>query len=517
VDKRIHHEEKEETPTTDTACDEDDAPNAESTEVHKDNKLEIASSNTERCFYVDKSLRCPYKRAEGDILCSLCRECVGENKPFDHIVDDRYPSSLDRCFNVDRCTGKQCSEINIAGDIMCSKCRRICGGMEESLFKSREDSDLSTEGSSNESTSSSSTQSFEENDSYSSTGKESSDDDYDSDVSDENDADYDSFCTAYTHSQFFKLWRDWEKKTEKTDDVEESMLVRKANNNMDPKDTNGQQKAQYGRVLPQAMKKMIKILELSRVDVFLDIGHGIGNTCLHASFCAGCDSRGIEVVSSRHDIADRFRGAMMAEHNGGEMSCRPVIGNIDLRLGRLEDPANKEFLTEGVTRAYVNNFNGVFADRSSKNGDKYFLDNYIAGIFASMAPGSIMVTFHPLSLGLERDETNSSRKKHNMDESEYASFYSFEKILLGKACHTVKWNQRSGNTHDIFVYKYKRLHQSRQDSAVFLCCNPRCQNAIDAIPIPATTTNEDGRCVVNHCECGISPRARRGRESINYS
>mmetsp|Transcript_3559 Transcript_3559/g.3856 ORF Transcript_3559/g.3856 Transcript_3559/m.3856 type:complete len:370 (-) Transcript_3559:148-1257(-) len=307
------------------------------------------------------------------------------------------------------------------------------------------------------------------------------------------------------------------KRRKKTDDVEESMLVRKANNNMDPNDTKGQQKAQYGRVLPQAMKKMIKILELSRVDVFLDIGHGIGNTCLHASFCAGCDSRGIEVVSSRHDIADRFRGAMMAEHNGGEMSCRPVIGNIDLRLGRLEDPANKEFLTEGVTRAYVNNFNGVFADRSSKNGDKYFLDNYIAGIFASMAPGSIMVTFHPLSLGLERDETNSSRKKHNMDESEYASFYSFEKILLGKACHTVKWNQRSGNTHDIFVYKYKRLHQSRQDSAVFLCCNPRCQNAIDAIPIPATTTNEDGRCVVNHCECGISPRARRGQESINYS
>lgn len=504
VERRSHQE--EETPYVGTLCDEDDVSNAESAPAAA--QVEKAFSNDERCFYVHKSKQCSYKVVEGDVVCSLCKKCVDEKKPFDHISDD-YDRSLNRCFRVDRCTGKQCSGLATAGEVMCSKCRRSCGKMKESLFETCEDSDLSVEGSSKESTSSSATESSEETNSYSS--EDTTDDDYDSDESDESDVDYDSYCSAYTHNEFFKLWRDWEKKTEKTDEVEDSQLIRRANNNMDPDDTKGQQKAQYGRVLPQAMKKMIQILELRREDIFLDIGHGIGNTCLHASFCAGCDSRGIEVVSDRHDIADRFRGAMIAEHNGSELPSKPDIGNVDLRLGRLEDPKNKEFLTVGVTRAYVNNFNGVFAERSSKNGDKYFLDNYIAGIFASMAPGSIMVTFHPLSVGLDRDEANSHRKRHNMNESDYASFYSYEKILLGKACRTVKWNQRSGNTHDIFVFKYKRLHQPLRDSAAFLCCNPKCKNANDEIPIAATRINEDGRCVMNYCECKHSPRELRKR------
>ena len=504
VERRSHQE--EETPYAGTLCNEDDVSNTEG--VPAAAQVEKAFSNDERCFYVHKSKQCSYKVVEGDVLCSLCKKCVDEKKPFDHISDD-YDRSLNRCFRVDRCTGKQCSGLATAGEVMCSKCRRSCGKMKESLFETCEGSDLSVEGSSKESTSSSATESSEETNSYSS--EDTTDNDYDSDDSDESDEDYDSYCSAYTHNEFFKLWRDWEKKTEKTDEVEDSQLIRRANKSMDPDDTKGQQKAQYGRVLPQAMKKMIQILELRREDIFLDIGHGIGNTCLHASFCAGCDSRGIEVVSDRHDIADRFRGAMIAEHNGSERPSKPDIGSVDLRLGRLEDPKNKEFLTVGVTRAYVNNFNGVFAERSSKNGDKYFLDNYIAGIFASMAPGSIMVTFHPLSVGLDRDEANSYRKRHNMNESDYASFYSYEKILLGKAFRTVKWNQRSGNTHDIFVFKYKRLHQPLRDSAAFLCCNPKCKNANDEIPIAATRINEDGRCVMNYCECKHSPRELRKR------
>lgn len=232
---------------------------------------------------------------------------------------------------------------------------------------------------------------------------------------------------------------------------------------------------------------------------------------MHAAFCAGCDSRGIEVVSSRHTIAERLSGFLLREHDTKKMSSKPVIGNVDLRLGGLEDPKHKDFLTNGVTRAYVNNYNGVFADRSSKNGDKYFLDNYIAGLFASMTPGSIMVTFWPLDLGLTRDEANKLRTKYNLTASENSSFYSFEKILLGKACNTVKWKQRSGNAHSIYVYKYTRLHQSNDDSgAVFLCCNKNCPHAISSVPILATTTNEFGKCVPNHCDCKFSPRILRG-------
>lgn len=306
------------------------------------------------------------------------------------------------------------------------------------------------------------------------------------------------------------MWKNWEKKTERMDEVEDSRLIKRANNTMSPTDTDGQVKAQYGRVLPHAMKKMIKILELRREDVFLDIGHGVGNTCLHASFCIGCDSRGIEVVSDRHEIADKFRGGMYAEHNGRE-EPRPEVGKVDLRVGRLEDPDQKEFLTKGITRAYVNNFNGVFAERSSKNKDKWFLDDYISGIFASMAPGAIMVTFHPLNLGLDRESSNSLRSKHNLEQSDHASYYDSEKILLGQAFCSVKWNKRSGNTNKIYVYKYRRLHQPGHHDAVFLCSNPTCKLATDMVPIPATTVNEDGRCVINHCKCKFSPKNLRKR------
>eukprot|EP00536_Pseudo-nitzschia_multiseries_P014081 jgi/Psemu1/310573/fgenesh1_kg.654_\ len=130
-----------------------------------------------------------------------------------------------------------------------------------------------------------------------------------------------------------------------------------------------------------------------------------------------------------------------------------------------------------------------------------------------MAPGAIMVTFHPLNLGLDRDSANELRNRHDLEESEYASYYHSEKILLGKAWNSVKWNKRSGNTNEIYVYKYRRLHQPNHYDAVFLCSNPTCKLAIDMIPIPATTLNEDGRCVINHCKCKYSPKNLRKRNS----
>jgi len=36
------------------------------------------------------------------------------------------------------------------------------------------------------------------------------------------------------------------------------------------------------------------ILDLQATNLFLDIGHGIGNTCLQAAYTIGCDARGIE-------------------------------------------------------------------------------------------------------------------------------------------------------------------------------------------------------------------------------
>ena len=461
-------------------------------------QVELATSFDNMCFNVYNSERCWYKRAEGSILCRLCRICNDEGKPFDHILNDdvRKDESIifsNKCVRFDK--GKQCQNMALEGKILCNEC-----------VQSWDETEASSSGSS-------SPEEADSGDSSSATFSSGSDSG-DSHLSD--DTTYDAYCKAYTHKEFFNMWKNWEKKTERVDEVEDSRLIKRANKTMCPADTDGQVKAQYGRVLPHAMKKMIKILELRREDIFLDIGHGVGNTCLHASFCTGCDSRGIEVVTDRHEIADKFRGGMYAEHNCGE-APRPEVGKVDLRLGRLEDPEQKDFLTKGVTRAYVNNFNGVFAERSSKNKDKWFLDDYISGIFASMAPGAIMVTFHPLNLGLNRENANSLRSKHNLAESDHASYYESEKILLGQAFCTVKWNKRSGNTNNIFVYKYKRLHQPGHHDAVFLCSNPSCKMASDMVPIPATTKNEDGRCVINHCECKFSPKNLRKRSSKQTS
>ncbi len=456
---------------------------------------ERATSFDDMCFNVYKSKRCWLKRAEGSILCHKCIVCHEEGIPFDHILNDDTQGDESILFSS-QCVkfeqGKQCENMAVKGKILCKEC------IVSTKYGYSDGSGSEAESRSKNS----------DSDSSSSATFSSSEDSQDSLVSD--DTDYDAYCMAYTHKEFFKMWKNWEKKTERMDEVEDSRLIKRANNTMSPTDTDGQVKAQYGRVLPHAMKKMIKILELRREDVFLDIGHGVGNTCLHASFCIGCDSRGIEVVSDRHEIADKFRGGMYAEHNGRE-EPRPEVGKVDLRVGRLEDPDQKEFLTKGITRAYVNNFNGVFAERSSKNKDKWFLDDYISGIFASMAPGAIMVTFHPLNLGLDRESSNSLRSKHNLEQSDHASYYDSEKILLGQAFCSVKWNKRSGNTNKIYVYKYRRLHQPGHHDAVFLCSNPTCKLATDMVPIPATTVNEDGRCVINHCKCKFSPKNLRKR------
>jgi hypothetical protein len=134
-----------------------------------------------------------------------------------------------------------------------------------------------------------------------------------------------------------------------------------------------------------------------------------------------------------------------------------------------------------------------------------------------MAPGATMVTLHPLALGPSIDQANTARRKHKLPESSNASFYSVEKIVLGKACDTVKWNQKSGNENLIYVYKYTRLQQDTGTESVFLCCNPNCVLAMESVPIPATTTNDEGRCVINRCGCGVAAKMLRQRTKIRYS
>jgi hypothetical protein len=272
-----------------------------------------------------------------------------------------------------------------------------------------------------------------------------------------------------------------------------------------------------------------KILKLKLNDVFLDIGHGIGLLCLQAAYTAGCQARGIELVFGRHAVAQVFCESLKCQNE--QHPDRPA-GVVLLRHGSLEDVAHRSFLVEGVTRVFFNNFNGVFGERSEMKGKTpWFLDDYVAGLFANMQPGSILVSLHPLRLGRTRNQVNMDREKlksranknSSMEENEdkNASFFDMDEIVLGKACDTVKWRQESGCQNRIILYKYTRLEQPA-GRAVFLCSNPDCRHARDRTLIDATKEigigdgGGGGRWVINHCICGVEKKNTRSQTCKSY-
>lgn len=341
----------------------------------------------------------------------------------------------------------------------------------------------------------------------------------------------------YSLNEFKQMWEFAEEDFGvTTEEIEDGNLVRGANNRMNNKDSVAQTKAQYGRILPEAMDKVFReVLELKPDDVFVDIGHGIGNTMMQASYTFGCESRGVEVVENRNFVAQRFRDNLkwQREVHQERDGRHTEPGRIRFQHGRLEEPRHREFLTvnskykdmgdgrtTGTIKAFANNFNGVFADRCARAKQTYFLDHYISGIFALMKPGSIMVTLHPLlDMPPPLSVVTANRKRHKLKTSRDASFYELDQSSIGVAKDSVSWSQGGGNNKKVAVYRYKRVKQST-DEAVFLCSNLDCPNAQSKKPIPATKIVEvagEQLVVVNHCDCGISEKSFRQRRPVDYT
>ena len=390
-------------------------------------------------------------------------------------------------------------------------------------------------------------------------------------VSDNEEEGEEPFPRPYRDHDYAKILKDLEDYTqEATRDLEETKAVRGANYAMNRKDSLDQGKAQYGRLLTRAIRMLNKkVLRINKDDVFLDIGHGIGTVCFQVACTTGCTARGIEVVEHRHRISliakgyfedahqaskklyesgDKFDRSnkhraypdtihrLLKEHEdridrGEESEDRRgvypyIMGDIDLRRGRLEDPMHRDFLSRNVTKAYLNNFNGVFAERS--NTQLYFLDHYCAGLFALMKPGSVLVTFHKIDLGRSRSESNEIRRQHGLPESDNASFFEMETIPLGRMKHCVTWCQDSSNSAIVYVHKYTRVDQPAYDPSsggVWLCTNINCPFSNHDTPLEATKRvqmNGEERIVINNqCECGSAgnkrlrdrPRRRQARAS----
>ena len=75
------------------------------------------------------------------------------------------------------------------------------------------------------------------------------------DSSEDDDSNEGTEGRPYRFKEFMRMWHECEEYFgEMTDEIESTRRVRGANSRMSPEDTNGQLKAQYGRLLPRAMK-----------------------------------------------------------------------------------------------------------------------------------------------------------------------------------------------------------------------------------------------------------------------
>jgi len=95
-----------------------------------------------------------------------------------------------------------------------------------------------------------------------------------------------------------------------TETIEKGRLVKEGNAKVA---TGGQTVAMYGRIKMDATEKIFDLLELRSTDVFIDIGHGIGNAVLQAAFTRGCESRGIELQHFRNLVATQFDEVLQQE------------------------------------------------------------------------------------------------------------------------------------------------------------------------------------------------------------
>ena len=322
--------------------------------------------------------------------------------------------------------------------------------------------------------------------------------------------------------------------------------VRGANSTVSRSDSKTQARAQYGRILFDATERLFRnVLELNRDDVFLDVGHGVGNTVLQAAFVHQCEARGIEVIADRNALAVSFEDSLekLRKRHLAEKDVDYQIGSIDLVYGSMEDRAHRTFLTRTndsdssqetttttntnsrVIKAFCNNYNAVFSDRSAKARTKIHLDDVLAGLFAQMPVGSVLATFHRLNMMGDRDETEKRRQERGLSVASHLgneSFYRLEEMSLGMERDSVSWSSR--HDKELIVFKYTRLAQASSNEAVFLCSNADCERAQQGEAIPATKVahmdySKEEVLVMNSCDCNaVGTMSRRRRDpNVNYA
>ena len=72
------------------------------------------------------------------------------------------------------------------------------------------------------------------------------------------------------------------------------------------------------------------------------------------------------------------------------------VGKIDLQEGDFTLKQNERFIVAS-NKIFVNNANEIFAARCTNAGTRASLDNYVASLFARMAPNTVMITLEKIT------------------------------------------------------------------------------------------------------------------------
>ena len=79
-------------------------------------------------------------------------------------------------------------------------------------------------------------------------------------------------------------------------------------------------------------QKIFDITGLNRNEIFLDIGHGIGNAPIQAAVILGCEARGLELVEDRFLESCKIRDSILTTLKNNIQVCIPMP-NYQLLLG----------------------------------------------------------------------------------------------------------------------------------------------------------------------------------------
>lgn len=274
----------------------------------------------------------------------------------------------------------------------------------------------------------------------------------------------------YTFHEYTDMLSKIEDSTGKTiEDVEHGSLVKGSNNKTSKENTTTQDKAMYGRTCHTLAEYLFtEIFRLKYFHVFVDIGHGIGTLCLHASMTRGCESRGIELCDKRYFLSkDVYLHEMKRLHTH---RTNRLFREVSLRHGMLEEPEQRSFITEG-DKVFCNNFNDVFGCRSTHKVG-FSPNDFISGLFCLMKHKAEMVTLCQLVLPPSKAVVNEERVRNKLNALEDASFFDVE-----------IFNDEGGEDKLSFtekpfeIYKYTRISEHAQ----WYCWTNGCENSTTPI------------------------------------